>query len=98
MGKSIGNVLGAIITAVVVAVVVYFTGGAGYDSTISSGYGAAAGAASLIMTSMMTQVGLTPAADVTDTLSRSTSPATGLPVIYGGQLPHKNGFSVVHIF
>lgn len=91
MGKSIGNVLGAIITAVVVAVVVYFTGGAGMTALSAAGYGAAAGAASLIMTSMMTQVGLTPAADVTDTLSRSTSPATGLPVIYGGQLPHKNG-------
>ena len=81
MGKSIGNVLGAIITAVVVAVVVYFTGGAGMTALSAAGYGAAAGAASLIMTSMMTQGGLTPAADVTDTLSRSTSPATGLPVI-----------------
>ena len=93
MGKSLGNVMGAIITAIVVAVIVYFTGGTGMTAMTAMGYGAAAGAASLIMTSMMTQVGLSPSADVTDTLSRSTSPVTGLPVVFGGQLPHKNGVS-----
>lgn len=42
---------------------------------------------------MLGQVGLQNYGDVTDTLSRSTSPTTGLPVLYGGQLPHKNGVS-----
>lgn len=88
MGKSIGNVLGAIITAVVVAVAVYFSGS---TALAAVGWGATAGAASLVASSMMTQIGLSSTADITDTLSRSTSPATGLPVIYGGQLPHKNG-------
>ncbi|MDF2784222.1 MAG: hypothetical protein K0S95_757 [Pantoea eucrina] len=88
MGKSIGNVLGAIVTAVIVAAAVYFSGG---TALAALGWGAAAGAISLVSTSMLSQVGLSPSTDITDTLSRSTSPTTGLPVIYGGQLPHKNG-------
>ncbi|HGY5134151.1 TPA: fibronectin type III domain-containing protein [Citrobacter braakii] len=39
---------------------------------------------------MLSQIGAQGYGDVTDTLSRSTSPATGLPVIYGGQFPHKD--------
>ena len=88
MGKSIGSVLGAIVTAVIVAAAVYFTGG---TALAAIGWGAAAGAASLVATSMMSQLGLSTNSDVTDTLSRSTSATTGLPVLYGGQLPHKNG-------
>lgn len=90
MGKSLGGFFGAIITAVVVAAAVYFSGG---TALAAIGYGAAAGAVSLVATSMLAQVGVTGYGDVSDSLSRSTSPTTGLPVIYGGELPHKNGVS-----
>lgn len=92
MGSSIsgGGFLSALITAVVVAAAIYFSGG---TALAAVGFGAAAGAASLVATSMMSQIGVAAAGDVTDTLSRSTSPQTGLPVIFGGQLPHKNGVS-----
>lgn len=86
-GGGIGNFFGAILTAVVVAVAVYFSGG---TALAAIGYGAAAGAVSLVATSMLSQIGAQGYGDVTDTLSRSSSPATGLPVIYGGQLPHKD--------
>ncbi|ECV4234962.1 fibronectin type III domain-containing protein, partial [Salmonella enterica subsp. enterica serovar Urbana] len=86
-GGGIGNFFGAILTAVVVAVAVYFSGG---TALAAIGYGAAAGAVSLVATSMLSQIGAQGYGDVTDTLSRSTSPATGLPVIYGGQFPHKD--------
>jgi hypothetical protein len=88
MGKSLGGFFGAVITAVIVAAAVYFSGG---TALAAIGWGAAAGAASLVATSMLSQIGATPYSDVSDTLSRSTSPTTGLPVIYGGQYPHKNG-------
>lgn len=90
MGKSLGGFFGAIITAVIVALAVYFTGG---TALAAIGWGAAAGAASLVATSMLGQIGVQSYGDVTDSLSRSTSPTTGLPVLYGGQLPHKNGVS-----
>lgn len=86
-GGGIGNFFGAILTAVVVAVAVYFSGG---TALAAIGYGTAAGAVSLVATSMLSQIGAQGYGDVTDTLSRSTSPATGLPVIYGGQFPHKD--------
>ncbi len=90
MGKSLGGFFGAIITAVIVAAAVYFTGG---TALAAIGWGAAAGAASLVATSMLGQIGVSGYGDVSDSLSRSTSPTTGLPVIYGGELPHKNGVS-----
>lgn len=88
MGKSMGGVFGAIITAVIIAAAVWFSGG---TALAAVGFGAAAGAVSLVATSMLSQLGLSAATDVTDSLSRSTSPTTGLPVLFGGQLPHKNG-------
>jgi len=90
MGKSLGGFFGAIITAVVVAAAVYFSGG---TALAAIGWGAAAGAVSLVATSMLAQVGVTGYGDVSDSLSRSVSPTTGLPVIYAGQYPHKNGVS-----
>jgi len=95
MGKITGGgIFGAIITAIVVAVAVYFSGGAAAGSIgAAAGWGAAAGAVSLVATSMLAQVGLSSAADVSSSLSRSTSPVTGLPVLFGGELPHKNGVS-----
>lgn len=83
-----GNIFSSLLTAVVVAAAVYFSGG---TALAAIGWGAASGAISLIATSMLSQVGATPYSDVTDQLSRSTSPTTGLPVLYGGDLPHKNG-------
>ncbi|MBK0077860.1 hypothetical protein IAE49_01090 [Kosakonia sp. S58] len=90
MGKSLGGFFGAIISAVVVAAAIYFSGG---TALAAIGWGSATAAVSLIATSMLAQVGVTGYGDVSDSLSRSTSPTTGLPVIYGGQYPHKNGVS-----
>lgn len=50
MGKSLGGVFGAIITAVIVAAAVYFSGG---TALAAVGWGAAAGAVSLVATSML---------------------------------------------
>ena len=75
MGKSLGGFFGAIITAVIVAAAVYFTGG---TALAAIGWGAAAGAASLVATSMLGQIGVSGYGDVSDSLSRSTSPTTGL--------------------
>lgn len=90
MGKSLGGFFGAIVTAVVVAAAVYFSGG---TALAAVGWGAAAGAVSLVATSMLGQIGVAGYNDIADNASRSVSPATGLPVLYGGQLPHKNGVS-----
>lgn len=91
MGKlSLSSVFSAVITAVVVAAAVYFTGG---TALAAVGWGAAAGALSLVASSMLTQLVVSAAADVASSASRSTSNNTGLPVIYGGQLPHRNGTS-----
>jgi hypothetical protein len=89
MGGKVGfaGIVSAVLTAVVVAAAVYFSGG---TALAAVGWGAAAGAVSLVSTSMLSQIGATGYGDVSSTLSRSTSAATGLPVIYGGQLPHKN--------
>lgn len=90
MGKSLGGFFGAIVTAVVVAAAVYFSGG---TALAAVGWGASAGAVSLVATSMLGQVGVSGYNDIADNASRSVSPVTGLPVLYGGQLPHKNGVS-----
>lgn len=91
MGKGGGlGILSAVITAVVVAAAVYFSGG---TALAALAWGGAAGAASLVATSMLSQIGVQGYGDVTDTLSRSTSGTTGLPVLFGGELPHKNGVS-----
>ncbi|ENV4137232.1 phage tail protein [Escherichia coli] len=90
MGKSVGGFVGAIVTAVVVAAAVYFSGG---TALAAIGWGAATGTVSLVASSMLGKIGVAGYGDVSDSLSRSTSPTTGLPVIYGGELPHKNGIS-----
>lgn len=90
MGSG-GGIFSALITAVMVVAAVY-TGGA--TLAVAAAWGAAAGALSLVATSMLGQVGgLTGYSDVSSALQRSTSPTSGLPVIYGGNLPHKNGVS-----
>ena len=90
MGKSVGKILGAVITAIVVAAAVYFSGG---TALAAIAWGTAAGAVSLVSSSLLGNIGVSGYGDVQDSLSRSTSPLSGLPVIYGGQLPHKNGIS-----
>ncbi|WP_312229002.1 fibronectin type III domain-containing protein [Pseudescherichia sp.] len=91
MGKiTKGGIFGAIVSAVIVAAAVYFTGG---TVLAAIGWGAAAGAVSLVASSMLSQIGVQGYGDVADTASRSTSATTGLPVLYGGQYPHKNGVS-----
>ncbi len=81
-GKISGmSIVGALITAVAVAAAVY-TGGASLSA--AAAWGAGAGAASLVATSMLSQMpGITPHTDSATTLSRSTSPQTGIPILYG---------------
>lgn len=90
MGKiSGGGILSAVMMAVTVAAAVY-TGGA--TAWAAAGWGAAAGAASLVATSMMTALpgNMKGYGDSASTPNRTTSPQTGLPIVYGGQFPHKD--------
>jgi len=81
-GKITGaGLFGALITAVAVAAALY-TGGASLSA--AAAWGAGAGAASLVATSMLSQMpGITPHTDSATTLSRSTSPQSGIPILYG---------------
>lgn len=90
MGSSGNGILGAVITAVAVALAAW-TGGASLAA--AAAWGAAAGALSFVASSAMAQLGTTGYDDAATSLSRSTSPVTGLPVLLGGELPHKNGVS-----
>ena len=91
MGSGIGGIFSAVLTGVMIAAAVY-TGGA--SLAVAAAWGAGGAALSLVSTSMMAQIGTTTGyTDVAEALQRSTSPTSGLPVIYGGSLPHKNGAS-----
>ncbi len=81
-GKITGaGIIGALVTAVAVGAAVY-TGGASLAAAAAAGAGA--GAASLVATSMLSQMpGITPHTDSATTLSRSTSPQSGIPILYG---------------
>lgn len=68
-----------------------FTGGASLYAAMA--WGAAAGALSFVASSSMASIGSTGYDDAASSLSRSTSPVSGLPVLLGGELPHKNGVS-----
>lgn len=96
MGGGFGNILSSIIMGVVVAVATWATLGA----ALAVAAGVAAAAASMIATSSLSQVGAQAYGDVQSNASRSTSEATGLPVLYGGQLPHiypdKNNGSFIY--
>ncbi|PXL35869.1 hypothetical protein DMS60_20055 [Klebsiella variicola] len=91
-----GNILQSVIMGIVVAVATWATLGA----ALAVAAGVAAAAASMIATSTLSQVGATGYGDVQSNASRSTSEATGIPVIYGGNLPHifpdKNNGSFVY--
>ncbi|USL56754.1 DUF1983 domain-containing protein [Pantoea ananatis] len=87
MGSGSNGILGAIITAVAVFAAAY-TGGASLSA--AAAWGAAAGAASFVATSMLSQVGLTATSDTATTLSRSTAPTSGMPILYGGDKPNLN--------
>ncbi|MGK6714396.1 hypothetical protein ACKU3I_003670 [Serratia marcescens] len=91
MGKITGGgILSAVMMAVTVAAALH-TGGIAVGWA-AVGWGAAAGAASLIMTSMMTSLpgNMKGYGDSASTPNRTTSPQTGLPIVYGGQMPHKD--------
>ncbi|HIE9727051.1 TPA: phage tail tip fiber protein [Klebsiella variicola subsp. variicola] len=91
-----GNILQSVIMGIVVAAATWATLGA----ALAVAAGVAAAAASMIATSTLSQVGATGYGDVQSNASRSTSEATGIPVIYGGNLPHifpdKNNGSFVY--
>jgi len=83
-GKISGaGLIGALITSVAVAAML-MTGPAGMSLGAAAAWGAGAGAASLVATSMLSQMpGITPHSDSATTLSRSTSPQSGIPILYG---------------
>ena len=89
MGKG-GGFLGALVTAVA-AFAAFWTGGS--SLYVAAAWGAGAGALSFVMSSQMAQIGTTGYDDAATSLNRSTSPASGLPVILGGDGPHKNSAS-----
>ena len=97
-GKISGmSIVGALITAVAVAAAVY-TGGASLSA--AAAWGAGAGAASLVATSMLSQMpGITPHTDSATTLSRSTTPQTGIPILYGEKVKCGSivNLSLIHI-
>lgn len=84
MGKGgFSSILSAVVMAVAVAASLW-TGGA----SLAIAAGIAAGAASYIATSsMMAAVSGTQTTDSATTLSRTTAPQSGLPIVYGGQAP-----------
>lgn len=85
MGSNGTGILGALITAVAVFAAAY-TGGA--SLTAAAAWGAAAGAASFVATSMLSQIGLQATTDSATTLSRTTAPTSGMPILYGGDKPN----------
>lgn len=87
MGSSGNGILGALVTAVAVFAAAY-TGGASLAA--AGAWGVAAGAASFVATSMLTQIGITPYSDSATSLSRSTAPTSGMPILYGGDKPNLN--------
>lgn len=87
MGSGGNGILGALITAVAVFAAAY-TGGA--SMAAAAAYGAAAGVASYVATSMLSQIGLSATTDAATTLSRQTSPTSGMPILYGGDKPNLN--------
>lgn len=89
-GGGGSGILSAVITAVAVFAAAW-TGGASLYA--AAAYGAAAGALTMVATSQLASLGVTGYDDAATSVSRSTSPATGLPVLLGGELPHKNGVS-----
>lgn len=93
MGKISGaGILSAVMMAVAVAAAIYTGGTSMYAA---AAWGAAAGAASLVATSMMTALPGNAGGygDTASNPSRSTSPQTGLPIIYSGQYPNKDNIS-----
>ena len=87
-GIAKNPIFGAILTAVAVFAAAY-TGGASLG--VAALWGAGAGALSFVMSSAMAQIGTTGYDDVATSTSRSTSPVSGLPVIFGGDAPDKDG-------
>ncbi|MCQ7289901.1 hypothetical protein NP014_23800 [Salmonella enterica] len=95
MGKGGGGFLSAIVMAVAVFAA-FYTGGASLYA--AAAWGAGAGALSFVMSSQLAQIGTTGYDDAATSLSRSTSPASGLPVLLGGDGPTiegKNGSFVL---
>jgi hypothetical protein len=82
-GSSSTGILSAVITAVAVAAAV-FTGGT--SLYVAAAWGAAAGAAMYVATSSLTALSpnVTGYGDTATTLTRSTDPQSGMPILYGG--------------
>jgi len=84
MGSSSTAILGAVITAVAVAASVY-TGGA--SLSVAASWGAGAGALSYIASTSLSTLAVgttTGYGDTASTLTRSTEPTSGIPILYGG--------------
>lgn len=85
MGAGSGNgILGAVLTGIAVAAAVY-SGGASSAFTAAA-WGAGAAAASYIATSSLSTITSNTQGynDTASTLTRSTAPQSGIPILYGG--------------
>ena len=82
-GSSSAGILSAVITAVAVGAAV-FTGGT--SLLVAAAWGVAAGAAMYVATSSLTALSpnTTGYGDTATTLTRSTDPQSGMPILYGG--------------
>lgn len=90
MGSIASNgIFGALITAVAVFAAAY-TGGATLG--VAALWGAGAGALTFVMSSALAQIGTTGYDDAATNASRSTSPTSGLPVLFGGDGPNTNSY------
>ena len=80
MGGKGGGFFSAIITAVAVFAAAW-TGGA--SLYVAAAWGAVAGALTFIASSQLTALGVTGYDDAATSISRSTSPVSGIPVLLG---------------
>lgn len=80
---SSSGILGAIMTGIAVAAAVYTGGSSLY---VAAAWGAGAAAASYVATSSLTSLAATTQGygDTATTITRSTDPQSGMPILYGG--------------
>lgn len=84
--SKVGNVISSILTGIAVGFAMFATAGLAGAVFL----GVAAGALSFVASSQMSQLGVQGYDDAATTLSRSTSPVSGIPVLLGGEMPHRD--------
>lgn len=82
MGGGLGGIFNAVLVGVAVALSIFSAGLA--TPLVAAAWGIGAGALSFVMSSQMATIGNTGYDDAATSLSRTTSPVTGLPILFGG--------------